>query len=338
MHDKQILLRRYSFVFFTYCLIFSFGYVIAYLTVKRNTGSSLVLNELRLQENYKFINPLLECDANIANFKQITVIKSEVENYITTQTNAGTIKDAAVYYRDLNNGPWFGIKESTLFTPASLTKVPLMMTYFKKAEHDPSILKQELVVDVAVAKTAPPTFNSPRSLLVANRKYTTDTLIRHMIINSDNTAYLVLKNNLTTNEFHKVFDDLGINSNSIRASKTGDVLSIREYSSFFRILYNSSYLNRDYSEKALKLLSETKFNSGLVAGIPHERVSHKFGERYYEDANEKQLHDCGIVYMKQSPYLICIMTRGTSFDDLSTVIAGISSIVYTELQSQLNKQ
>lgn len=317
-------------------LIFILGLTLGLLLKPEpNKQSDVALDELRLKENYNYINPLLECDANISNFEQTPKIKAQVEEYIQDRVDAGKIDDAAVYYRDLNNGPWFGIKEDTLFTPASLTKVPLMMSFLKKAELNPSLLNTKLLVPEDLLVPTQQTFNSPASKLMKGREYTVDTLIRHMIIYSDNTAYLVLKSSLAENEFHQIFEDFGIDTRQLRESKSSDVLSIREYSSFFRILYNSSYLNRKNSEKALKLLSETKFNSGLVAGIPDVTIAHKFGERFYEDSNEKQLHDCGIVYLKGSPYLICIMTRGSSFNELSTVIKNISSIVHTELKNQL---
>lgn len=318
--------------------VFVLGFSIgAFVFKKADYSDTKDLKELRLRESYKYINPLLECDADISNFKQITKIKNFVEQYIEEKTRSNKIDSAAVYYRDLNNGPWFGIEESTLFTPASLTKVPLMMTYLKKAELDKSVLQLKLKVPEELGTPAQQTYNSPASKLSTGKEYTVDTLIRHMIVYSDNTAYLVLKNNLTNEEFHQIFEDFGINTKNLRESKTSDVLSIREYSSFFRILYNSSYLNREYSEKALKLLTETQFKNGLVKGIPDAKVAHKFGERYYEDVEEKQLHDCGIVYLKSSPYMICIMTRGHSFDELSTVIKDISSIVHTELRNQLTE-
>ncbi len=319
-----------------YLLIFISGLVAGFLlSIGPERPDNIALDELRLRENYNVINPLLECDANISNFRQVQKIKDQVEEYIQDRVNTGKISDAAVYYRDLNNGPWFGIREDTLFTPASLTKVPLMMSFLKKAELDPSLLNTRILIPIELTVPIQQTYNSPASKLTKGKSYTVDTLIRHMIIYSDNTAYIVLKNSLSDNEFHQIFDDFGIDTSQLRESRSSDVLSIRGYSSFFRILYNSSYLNRTNSEKALKLLSETKFNSGLVSGIPGVKISHKFGERFYEDSEEKQLHDCGIVYLREAPYLLCIMTRGSSFEDQATIIKNIALIVHTELKKQI---
>ena len=50
------------------------------------------------------------------------------------QIDAGRIRDVSVYYRDLLDGPWFGINESVEYNPASMMKVPVMVaevTYLK---------------------------------------------------------------------------------------------------------------------------------------------------------------------------------------------------------------
>lgn len=85
------------------------------------------------------------------------------------------------------------------------------------------------------------------------------------------------------------------------------------------------------------MLSKTSFKKGLVAGVPKNiMVSHKYGERLYVDSNEAQLHDCGIIYFPQTPYLLCIMTRGENFAELENTIKEISKNVY-ETFSHNNK-
>jgi beta-lactamase class A len=113
------------------------------------------------------------------------------------------------------------------------------------------------------------------------------------------------------------------------AEKSEDFISVKMYSSFFRLLYNSTYLNREMSEKGLEILSTTHFASGIPAGLPKGMmVAHKFGERGLANSQLKQLHDCGIVYFSKSPYLLCVMTRGDDFKKLSDIIKDVSSIVY----------
>ena len=95
----------------------------------------------------------------------------------------------------------------------------------------------------------------------------------------------------------------------------------------------ASYLNEKYSEKALELLTRTEYKNGLVAAVPKEIVvAHKFGERNNVQS-EKQLHDCGIIYYPDHPYLLCIMTRGSDYGTLEIAIQDVAVKVYRSLHA-----
>jgi beta-lactamase class A len=134
-----------------------------------------------------------------------------------------------------------------------------------------------------------------------------------------------------------VFTDIGIKLPA-GADADSDFMTVKEYAYLFRLLYNSTYLNREYSEEAIHLLTKTDFNAGLRAGVPDGvELAHKFGERSIlagdKSVTERELHDCGIVYYPKHPYLICVMTKGTDFDALSATIKSISSVVYKNMQT-----
>jgi hypothetical protein len=61
--------------------------------------------------------------------------------------------------------------------------------------------------------------------------------------------------------FFKVYTELGVPLPKNNDNPNEEFISVKDYASFFRILYNASYLNREYSETALKLLSETLYNN-----------------------------------------------------------------------------
>ncbi len=129
----------------------------------------------------------------------------------------------------------------------------------------------------------------------------------------------------------ETFQEIGLIDPKDRVEAT---ITVRGYASLFRILFNASYLNVENSEKVLSWLSETEYRSGLVAGVPADvKVAHKFGERLY--ANDiKELHDCGIIYFPENPYLLCVMTRGSDFAALEALISEISRILYEEINSR----
>lgn len=99
------------------------------------------------------------------------------------------------------------------------------------------------------------------------------------------------------------------------------------------ITRSARIMSLEHSEKVLSLLAQSEFDQGTASGVPKDvRVANKFGERFI--GNEKQLHDCGIVYFPQNPYLLCVMTRGKDFHELAGVISAISQMVYEEIDSR----
>lgn len=288
--------------------------------------------ESRNQGDYKFINPLLECES--ANFSQnaaLEALRTQLNKKVDQLENSHQLSFASIYIRDLNNGPWLGINEKENFSPASLVKVPLMMAYFKYAEKNPEILKESILIDNSILGGGQSIL--PEVTLTPNQSYTVEELINRMIIYSDNQAYEILERHIDNKLIVKTYTDLGIDISQAYNDPNGNIISVKYYAAFFRILFNASYLDKDMSEKALSLLSQVKYTDGLIKGVnnPNIVISHKFGERTYEDTGEKQLHDCGIIYIPQKPYLVCIMTRGDDFSKLSSSIIDISKLIYQSI-------
>ncbi|MGE5425974.1 MAG: serine hydrolase [Bacillota bacterium] len=277
------------------------------------------------QSGYRHISPLLGC-ADFRGGAVLSSLQEKIEAVIKSKKASGDISHASIYIRDLNNGPWLGINENEMFTPASLLKVPLMIAYLKEAETDPSIFDKEIMVKGDATLLSQNIM--PQRSVETGKTYRLEDLLQYMIIYSDNLAANTLLENIETDKLNKVYKDLGLTEPSVE--KTENFMMVRDYASFFRILYNASYLNREMSEKALDILTKSQFSLGLTAGVPSQvDVAHKFGERVLFDA--KQLHDCGIVYKPGRPYLICVMTRGKDFTKMSTFIKDISAAAYQGL-------
>lgn len=301
-----------------------------------NNAIEYKMSEQRLQSSYKFINPLLECDVNLENLVPIRKLQSSLTDYINKQESINIVTYVSVYFRDLNNGPSFGINSNELFAPASLLKVPLMIAYYKMAEDDPAILTTKVKNEVSNSNEIynAQIFKASKQL-EPNAEYTVDELIDRMIIYSDNVAYKILYDRMDPQKRDSIYSDLDIDMSAENTDPTGNIISIKDYSTFFRILYNASYLNAYNSEKALKLLSQSEFNKGLSAGLPNGvTIAHKFGERFYSNSSEGQLHECGIIYYKNNPYLLCVMTRGSDYNTLSKIISDISAATYSFLSVQ----
>lgn len=317
---------------FSVIITFLIGFKVA--SINQNTDTSEQI--IRKNFDHKYINPILECNPDISQNSKLTPLKNSIESIINKEINDKNITFASIYYRDLNNGPWFGINEKEYFSPASLVKVPILIAYLKKAETNPEILQKELIV-IEDANSGNNIQNiKPSTATISEKKYTINKLLEEMIIYSDNNAYNTLATNLTTEEIMRVYQDLDVDISKAFSNPNGNIITIKAYASFFRILYNASYLNQDMSEKALKLLAQVEYRDALVAGVPKNiTVSHKFGERRYSDTNEIQFHDCGIIYHTKKPYLLCVMTKTTkSMNQAINLIKKISNQTYQEISDQ----
>jgi beta-lactamase class A len=294
-------------------------------TVTTNTGAT------EIHKKGKLTSPLLAYDlpGNVGG-KEFGTYEKKLREKVDMLIATKKVSHISVYFRNLLDGGWIGINETEKFTPASLLKVPNMITLLKEAEKDPTLLKRQLVYTKKLSDGIP--YFPATKTLEMNTSYTVEELIERMVKYSDNEAMYLLRDNFDATLFNQLYIDLSIATPDDTISD--DFMTVKTYASFFRILYNASYLSIDSSEKALEILTQTDFKNGLVAGVPKNTiVAHKFGERTYTDDGTKQLHDCGIIYHPNDPYLLCVMTRGDNFDTLVGVIKDTSASVWNEMQS-----
>jgi beta-lactamase class A len=284
-------------------------------------------------ESYALINPLLFYNnPSDPNVYKVVLNKAQKQiDEFKKQDKQGT---ASIYLKDLNSGTWAGLNSAEQYNPASLLKVVVMIAYFKEAEANPSLMYRSLAYTTAIKNAYANIPYEQGTSLVLGRSYTVKDLVERMIIRSDNGATYTLLASINTSQLDGVFTALGVENPTTKGRDY--TISAGRYSYFFRILYNATYLDRDDSERALELLSQSDFNDGLVAGLPEGiTTAHKFGENTITDSKgtitQVELHDCGIIYYpRDNPYLLCIMTRGTELNSLKALIKDISNIVYTD--------
>ncbi len=282
---------------------------------------------------YHFINPLLfskvSKDFYADEFASYT---KNINDFIASSTKNGAADKISIYFRDLNTSHWTGINEDETYEPASMLKVVVMIACLRLSYTDPGFLSHTLYY--AGPDESGQHYKPEHTLSVGN--HTISELMNAMIIDSDNGATsALLSDSDINNAFQNVYSTFRLPSVS-NADQT-DYMSARSYSVIFRSLFNSTYLPWNLSEEALQLLSYSNFNDGIVAGVPAGTiVSHKFGEFTHTPATfsgNDELHDCGVVYYPNHPYLLCIMAAGENWDRLQKTLAGISNITYDFVKS-----
>jgi beta-lactamase class A len=246
---------------------------------------------------------------------------------ISQEVGKGKITAVSVYFRNLNDASWMSIDGDQEYYPGSLMKVPIMIYYLQKEEKNPGYLNRELSYDESVSPVPEQEFQG-KSIL-SGKKYRVSELLYYMIVESDNKATAVLGDHMDTEDFWKIFSDLRIPTDKVE--NINYKITPRDYSKFFRVLFNATYLNKEMSEYALKLLSGAKFNKGITKNLPSNlTVARKFGEHLSPD--ESSLSESAIVYYNSRPYLMIIMTSGHNFDEQARLISDLSYQVYSSVQ------
>lgn len=286
-------------------------------------------------ENYSFISPLIGVvSAPATDIGIFTDVKNKIKKYLESEKSKGNLYDYSIYVRDLNSPLWFGVNEEASFFPASLYKLPIATAVYKQAENDPSFLKKRIVYTNEMSIMNKSVAENEESKLVVGKDYSVVELTQMMLESSDNGAKDLLVSVVEMKYTKNLFDVMKI---AYPTLVTGYEISSRKYALFLRLLYNSSYLNEEDSELILSYLSKSTFKEGLVAGVPKDiQVAHKFGTYHITDNIDgvqklvEELHDCGIVYHMEHPYVICIMTKGKDSEVLIKIISHISRLVFEE--------
>ncbi len=143
---------------------------------------------------------------------------------------------------------------------------------------------------------------------------------------SDNTANDVLFDQLTANQINAVYENFDIEVNTKDEIQK---ISPKSYSSIFRSLFLSSFLSEEHSSYILNILTKTKFNDKIPAGIPSPiPIAHKIGVFQRLDNNQNVFTDCGIVYIPKRQYILCAFVETSDESEATKHIKYLSNMIY----------
>lgn len=342
--DKKTITLTRSFLAVLLLATFAFGAFIG-----RGTGMLGGMYETSSEErtadtggSFRFIrsSSVHGSPGGTRAFQDLKPFRYKVDALIQRKVSSGDASTVSVFFRDLVGGHRFGIREQEAIAPESLLKLPLMIAYFKWAESDPRVLRRKVTYAGSDDRSEQQSVHAAKPL-ERGRSYSIDDLILRMIAYNDGDAHALLMANLPPGHLDRVYKDVYANYDP---AKKDEVVTLTAYASFFRVLYNASYLNKNMSEKALRYLSRSAFRDGVVAGIPSNvDCAIKFGERTVQaeaggESGEravKQLHEFGIIYYPNRPFLIGVMARGEDPGKLANIMREITSLIYEEVDRQL---
>jgi beta-lactamase class A len=275
----------------------------------------------------RYTRPLLLAESE-SESEAFSSLKAEIAGFIEQSQNKGMISSASVYVKDLNSGFWTSMYGNREYHPGSLMKVPVLLYYLKQEELHPGTLKKEFMYE-----KPPITFPAQKykgDSIMPGRKYSVAKLLMYMTDESDNYATYVLSSHIDKDQYRQFFRDIDIPPYDDPADFLYSI-SPRQYSKFFRLLYNATFINVALSEYGLRLLTESSFREGMVKELPVGTVvAHKFGERGINQLMD--FSESGIIYANDSPYIVTIMTRGNHIETQTAFVSGISAMIYKRLR------
>jgi beta-lactamase class A len=293
-----------------------------------NVNITQSIHQIR-QNEYQLIKPLLLTETSEES-QHFQVLKENLLHFLDQKRHEGLIKSASVYLRQLDNGTWMSINKDELFSPGSIMKIPTLICILKDAEKNPLFLEKEIYFKKHFSQIPEQTITGEP--LKEGNFYKVKDLIYYMIVYSDNDATALLNSNLNFETMKSLFYDLQL---PVPDSKQQDYqIDVTDCSRFLRILFNATYLSKEMSQYALDLLTKSAYKNGITKDIdPSIKVAHKFGER--NNNGEQQLHEFGIVYVGNSPYLLGVMTKGDNHLILPEILSGVSDLIFQSMKIEI---
>ncbi|MBD3366302.1 hypothetical protein GF360_03105 [candidate division WWE3 bacterium] len=224
----------------------------------------------------------------------------ELETALTEKLNS--LKGhVALYVKFLNSRETFSYNSEKQFWAASVIKVPLACTFYKKASEnliDPqeraSVSKDNYVLGSGIVK-----------LLNKETKFTYEDLITFMLTVSDNTATNEIFDAAPQEDVEKYMQSLGLNSTTCRhkmmipAGKGPNLTTVADMGLLLEKLYKKEL---PYSQKILQIMTEQLDRTRIPLYIPNNiSIAHENGSL------EKAMHAVGVVYAK-SPFVFSFLS------------------------------
>ena len=236
----------------------------------------------------------------------------------------------AVAVKDLTSQEEFFLNPDEVMPQASSIKIAVLAELYLQAQQDKLKLTDEYVVR---KEDLVPGSDIMLGLTAGVTRLTLRDLATMMVAVSDNSATNVLIDRLGLENVNSMLESQGLHVTRLRrkmmdlkAASEGreNVSTPREMMTLLEKIYRAQLLNKEMTDDLLKVLSTHK-ESALLQGLPDEAVAaSKPGEL------EAVRNDSGIVFVKNRPYILCVMTAYLKDEkEGSATIRKISALAYT---------
>ncbi|HEY6349354.1 MAG TPA: serine hydrolase [Candidatus Angelobacter sp.] len=236
----------------------------------------------------------------------------------------------AVAVKDLASGEEFFINADEIMPQASSIKITVLAELYLQAQQGKLKLTDEYVVR---KEDLVPGSDIMLGLTPGVTRLTLRDLATMMVAVSDNSAANVLIDRVGPENVNAMLENLGFHNTRLRrkmmdlkAAGEGreNVSTPREMMTLLERIYGGKLLNKEMTGDFLKVLGTHK-ESSLLQGLPDDAIAaNKPGEL------EAVRNDSGIVFVKNRPYILCVMTAYLKDEkEGSAAIRKISALAYS---------
>ena len=278
-------------------------------------------------KNFSNIKPLAK--EMVSESEMFAPMKKDLTFLIDSLKKTNAAQQISVYIREFDHRGWMAINNDERYHPASLMKVPLLICVLQMAQGNPDLLKQKMVFDMPAELGDISKQYYPAPTIVRGERYTVQELLSYMMAYSDNNSTWLLASRVDPRSLKKLFTDFCLPE--MVEDDVKFTMTAKECAVFFKAIYSASCLSPEYSEYAAELMSHCTFKEGFAKGFPENtKMWHKYGD-WRSAGYDNELHETGIVFIKNKPFLVSIMTKGSDTERLAEAIRIVCKKIYEDV-------
>lgn len=200
--------------------------------------------------------------------------------------------DAAVYFTDVNEEYFFGIRENLEFHSASTIKAPYCQYL--------AVSGADLFAEIPFTQSNRSSASGMLGADAVGQSFTLLELIEYTIRYSDNQAYKLLYDTYGTEDYNRYVESIGAEGLALDNGSEWAYVTPKELSRAMTEIHRTSEENGMLTD----FLRQTTFNAQIAAGTQYE-TAHKYGYNGGADG----YHDTAIVYAPGRAYVLTVMTH-----------------------------
>ena len=224
----------------------------------------------------------------------------------------------SIYIYDLNNKEGFGLGEETVFTAASVNKIPILASLYFLAGKGEIDLDKRISLqrkDIQDYGTGSIRYDPPGT------QYSLKTLARLMMEKSDNTAgYILGEIIIGLEKIQELIDSWGLNQTDMENNKTSN----HDMAILLSLMHQGKITNQALTKEMIGFMDDSDFEERLPKFLPKNiKVYHKIGNE------EGIIHDAGIIDFYQNPYYLGVFSTDIpDQEEAQKIIAQISKLIF----------